>query len=328
VYLVASHGSSLRGPVFALGAAVTFSLSVPLGKLLLGNIGSFTLAGTLYLGAGVGLSIYRAISRDPRKAHTPEAGGQAVDSRSRRSVLALVGAIASGGVIAPALLFWGLATLAASSVSLLLSLEVVFTALLAGLLFREQVAKRVWAAVVLMLAASVLLSWTGDRLSWSLSALAVVGATLFWGLDNNLTREVRGYSAAFIAQIKGLTAGSVNLVIGVAVLGQVPHVWSALAGAALGAVSYGLSLMLFVYALRLLGSARTGAYFSSAPVLAAVISLAVFVEQPGWRLLVAFALVVVASVLMVSERHVHQHIHGTMVHSHAHWPDEEHRHTH
>lgn len=317
----------LRGPAFALGAAVTFALSVPLGKLLLGEIGSFTLAGILYLGAGLGLTFYRLLAREPRRGVSAEDSSSPIPS-PRRTRLCLAGAILSGGIIAPALLFWGLTSLSAAPASLMLSLEVVFTALLAGLLFREQVAKQVWAAVVLMVAASVLLAWTGGESTWSLSAIAVGLATFFWGLDNNLTREVRGYSAAFIAQVKGLVAGSVNLLIGILVMGQVPKPLPALAGAALGAVSYGLSLVLFVYALRMLGSARTGAYFSSAPVIAAVLSLAIFVEQPGWRLLVAFLLVVVATVLMVSERHVHEHAHGELVHTHSHWPDQEHRHAH
>jgi drug/metabolite transporter (DMT)-like permease len=319
--------SPLRGPAFALGAAVAFALSMPLGKLLLGEMGSFALAGILYLGAGVGLTLYRLLVREPRRGVGAEASSCPLPS-SRRCHLCLAGAIVSGGILAPALLFWGLASLAAAPASLLLSLEVVFTALLAGVIFGEHVARQVWGAVVLMVAASVVLAWTGGGLSWSLSAIAVALATFFWGLDNNLTREVRGYSAAYMAQLKGLVAGTVNLLIGILVMGQVPNVLPALAGAALGAVSYGLGLVLFVYALRLLGSARTGTYFSSAPVLATVLSLAIFTEQPGWRLLVALALVVLATVLMVSETHAHEHIHGELVHSHSHWPDQEHRHAH
>ena len=325
-----SHGDPsgrLRGPAFALGAAVTFALSVPVGKLLLGEIGSFTLAGILYLGAGLGLTLYRLVARKPRWIVGEDGVSNPVAS-SRRSSLALAGAIVSGGIIAPALLFWGLSSLSAAPASLLLSLEVVFTALLAGIIFREQITKQVWAAVVLMVVASVLLAWTGGRLSWSLSAIAVALAALFWGLDNNLTREVRGYSAAYIAQVKGLVAGTVNLLIGILVLDQIPKLIPAVAGAALGAVSYGLSLVLFVQALRLLGSARTGAYFSSAPMVAAVLSLIIFPQPPGWRLLVAFVLVVAATVLMVSERHAHEHKHGELVHSHSHWPDQEHRHAH
>ena len=322
------HGRNPRGPALALAAAVTFALSVPLGKLLLGNLGSFGLAGILYLGAGIGLSLYRLIAREAHSDAASESEPPSHASSSVRSLLALVGATASGGVIAPALLFWGLSSLSAASASLLLSLEVVFTVLLAGLLLHEQVTKQIWVAVALMVAASILLSWSGERLSWSISALAVVGATFFWGLDNNLTREVRGYSAAYIAQVKGLAAGAVNLLIGVLILHQIPRPLPAMAAAALGAVSYGLSLVLFVFALRVLGSARTGTYFSSAPVLAALLSLLLFNERPGWRLVVAFALVVVGTVLMAIERHVHQHAHGSLTHSHAHWPDEQHRHSH
>jgi drug/metabolite transporter (DMT)-like permease len=322
----ASRGR-LLGPGLAIGAAISFALSVPLGKWLLGDIGSFSLAGILYLGAGVALTLYRFITRERRSGHSDGSAAQKPASL-RRSRRYLAGAVVSGGIIAPALLFWGLANLSAAPASLLLSLEVVFTALLAGLIFREQVARRVWAAVALMVGASVLLSWTGGQSSWSISAIAVGLATLFWGLDNNLTREVQGYSAACIAQVKGLVAGSVNLIIGIAVTGQVPGLLPALSAAVLGAVSYGLSLVLFVRALRLLGTARTGAYFASAPLVAALLSLVVFLERPGLRLVGSFALVLAATILMVTERHAHEHAHGGTTHSHAHWPDQEHRHSH
>jgi drug/metabolite transporter (DMT)-like permease len=203
----------------------------------------------------------------------------------------------------------------------------VFTALLARLAFREQITKN-GAAVVLMVGASALLSWTGGGFSWSLSVIAVICATLFWGLDNNLTNKARRYSPAFIAQLKGLVAGSVNLAVGITLLGHVPGVRSMLAGAALGAVSYGLSLVLFVHSLRLLGATRTSAYFSSTPVLGALLSLAIFAERPSWNLVAAFVLVIVATFFMISERHVHKHNHGTLVHTHAHFPDDEHRHPH
>jgi drug/metabolite transporter (DMT)-like permease len=321
------HSARIRGPLFASGAALTFALSVPLGKLLLGEMGSFTLAGILYLGAGLGLTVYRLAAREPTW-RVAEDEASSPGPSSRRSRLSLTGAILCGGIIAPALLFWGLTSLAAAPASLLLSLEVVFTGLLAALLFREAVAKRVWAAIGLMVAGSALLAVTGGTLRLSLSAIAAGLATFFWGLDNNLTREVRGCSAAFIAQLKGLIAGTVNLLIGIVALGQVPKALPAIAGAALGAVSYGLSLVLFVHALRALGSARTGAYFSSAPVLAAMFSLIIFREWPGWQLIVAFVLVVAATILMASERHVHEHRHGELVHIHGHWPDEAHRHAH
>jgi len=315
------------GPWLAVGAAAGFALSVPLGKWLLDEVGSFSLAGILYLGAGIGLSLYRLIVRGDAARSSAEGHDLSPTSR-RRSRLFLAASIASGGIIAPALLYFGLSSLAASSVSLFLSLEVVLTAILAGLLFREHVPGRVWAAVALMAGASSALAWQGGHFGWSLSAIAVILATFFWGLDNSLTREVHGYSPAVIVQIKGLVAGTFNLIIGVFVAGETPSLLFSLLGLALGAVSYGLSLILFVRALRLLGSARTGAYFSTAPLIGAVLSLIILREHPGWSLAVAFVLVVGATILMITERHVHAHSHGGLVHTHHHWPDEEHRHAH
>jgi drug/metabolite transporter (DMT)-like permease len=317
----------IYGPALAIGAAVSFALSVPIGKWLLGEMGSFSLAGILYLGAGLALTLYRLLAeRGERTVHKERRAPVSVSLR--RSRIALVGAVVSGGIVAPALLLYGLASLPPASASLFLSLEVMFTALLAGLIFHEHVARRVWLAVVLMAGASTLLAWGDGGFSWSSSILSIVLATLFWGLDNNLTREIKGYSPAHIAQIKGLVAGSVNLLIGVFLLHQVPGGIGVIAGLALGAISYGLSLVFFVRALRVLGSTRTGAYFASAPPVAALLSLVIFLESPGLPLLGAFVLVIAATVVMITERHIHPHGHGALVHTHMHWPDEEHRHEH
>lgn len=317
----------IRGPALAIAAAVSFALSVPLGKWLLGEMGSFSLAGILYLGAGLALTPYRLLT-ERRNPAVRNDSSREVSTSLRRSRLTLAGAVVSGGIVAPALLLYGLVSLAAASASLFLSLEVVFTALLAGVIFHEHVAKQVWLAVALMAGASTLLAWTNGGFSWSLSVLFIVLATLFWGLDNNLTREIKGYSPLHIAQVKGLIAGSVNLLIGVFALHQVPRVIGVAAGLALGAVSYGLSLVFFVRGLRVLGSARTGAYFASAPPIAAVLSMVIFLERPGFRLLGAFVLVIAATLVMISEKHLHPHAHGGEVHTHVHWPDDEHRHEH
>lgn len=310
------------GPLLAVGAAAAFALSVPLGKSLLSEISPFTLAGLLYLGAGLGLTVYRHFAGDD----TPAPGDSPAERR--RSTVFLAAAIAAGGVVAPLLLFWGLVTTPAVVASLLLSLEVVFTALLAGLLFREHVAVQVWGAAALMAAAAVVMAWSADGWDWSKGAGAIVLATFFWALDNNLTREVSGYSAARVAQVKGLAAGMVNLAIGLAVSKTVPTIDAVLPAGLVGAVSYGLSLVLFIRALRLLGSARTGSYFASAPLIAGVLSVALFRESPSLRLVSAFVLVGLAAVLMATETHTHEHVHGDVVHSHRHWPDQAHRHGH
>jgi len=318
------HGAGDRraGPLLAVGAAAAFALSVPLGKWLVDEISPFTLAGLLYVGAGLSLTVYRRFAGDDTPVLTDS------PAEPRRSTVFMAAAIVSGGVLAPLLLFWGLVSTPAVVASLLLSLEVVLTALLAGLLFREHVAAQVWGAVVLMTAAAVVMAWSGDGWAWSKGAGAIVLATLFWALDNNLTREVSAYSATRVAQVKGLVAGTVNLAIGLAVSKAVPTADVVLAAGLVGAVSYGLSLVLFIRALQLLGSARTGSYFASAPLIAGVLSVVLFRESPSPRLVVAFALVGVAAVLMATETHAHEHTHGDTVHSHWHWPDRAHRHVH
>jgi drug/metabolite transporter (DMT)-like permease len=240
----------------------------------------------------------------------------------------LAAAVASGGTVAPLLLFWGLTSTPALVVSLLLSLEVVLTALLAGLLFREHVAAQVWGAVVLMAAAAAILGWSGDGWVWSSGATAVALATFFWALDNNLTREIANYSSTRIAQIKGLVAGAVNLSIGLALSNELPTPTVVVVATLVGAVSYGLSLVLFVRALRLLGSARTGSYFASAPLIAGVLSVVVLREPLNARLVGSFVLVGLAGLLMARESHAHEHTHGDSIHSHWHWPDADHRHRH
>lgn len=320
-------GRRVAGPLLAVGAAAAFALSIPLGKWLLGETSPFTLAGLLYLGAGISLTAYRRVAGEGKRAPGERVSSEPPSAR-RRGTVFLAAAIASGGVVAPLLLFWGLVTTPAVVASLLLSLEVLLTALLAGLFFREHVAIQVWGAVVLMAAGAVVLGWSGDGWAWSRGAGAIALATLFWALDNNLTREVSGYSATQVAQIKGLLAGTVNLAIGLALSNRLPTLTAVLMAGMVGAVSYGLSLVLFVRALRLLGSARTGSYFASAPLIAGVLSVALFREAPNIRLVGAFVLVGLAGVLMATETHTHEHIHEDTVHSHWHWPDEEHRHEH
>ncbi len=320
-----SHRSTqgrFAGPLLAVGAAVAFALSIPLGKRLLDDMSAFTLSGLLYLGAGLGITAYRRLAERNEPASNNDA------AQRGRNTAFLAAAIASGGVAAPLLLFWGLSSTPAVVASLLLSLEVILTAVIARPFFHEHIALRVWGAVALMAAAVAMLGWSGSGWAWSTGTTAVALATLFWALDNNLTREVSGYSPARIAQIKGLVAGTVNLSIGLAVSKEFPNLTSAAITAAVGAISYGLSLVLFIHSLRLLGSARTGSYFASAPLMAAVFSVLLFRESLTLRLGGAFVLVGLAGALMVSESHAHEHAHDDLMHSHWHWPDEDHRHQH
>ncbi|MHB9150962.1 MAG: DMT family transporter [Thermoleophilia bacterium] len=318
------------GPLLAIAAALTFTLSVPVSKLLLRDTSQLALAALLYLGAGFALTLQRLVSRAIRQRGN---GRRRVDaSVAERGVgdwAWLAAATLSGAVGAPLLLLWGLKVTPGATASLLLSFEIVFTALWAARLFKEHVAAQVWWAVLAVTTGGVVLGFeeTGD---WgvSLGALAIVGGCALWGLDNNLTRNIVALEASRVAQLKGLAAGTVNLMLLLAVGGSLPHWPSVLSALVVGGLSYGVSLVLFVRALRYLGSTRTSAYFGAGPFFAAVISLVIARTVPTLPLLVAATLMVVGSALMISEQHVHEHGHDGVMHTHWHLPDAEHRHGH
>jgi drug/metabolite transporter (DMT)-like permease len=329
----------------ALAAALLFGLAAPLSSKLLGAIDPWMLAALLYLGSGVGLTILRRAQRAPA-ARLP-----------RRDVPWLAGAVVSGGVVGPVLLMHGLTGMPASAASLLLNAEVVLTAALAWAVFRENLGPRVGLGMAAVVAGAVVLGWPGQvDMSAALPALAVVGACLAWALDNNLTRRVSLADATWVASVKGLVAGTVNLVLALVVVGARVPAWSdVLAASVLGLASYGVSLSLFVVALRHLGSARTGAYFGVAPFAGAAVAVGMGDPMTG-RLLAAGGLMGVGVWLQLSERHDHVHTHGdfvhdhhvaddghhdpdatgrvgphhhpTITHSHPHYPDSHHRHRH
>jgi drug/metabolite transporter (DMT)-like permease len=309
------------GIACALFGAALFGASTPIAKVLVGEIGPLMLAGLLYAGSGLGLGAWLSLRRwmRPTVARPKFA---ATDYKW------LAGAIASGGVFGPILLMLGLSAASASSASLLLNLEAVFTALLAWFVFRENFDRRVALGMALIVCGGVLLSWPSREMSTSLPALAVAGACLCWALDNNLTRKISAGDPVRIACIKGLAAGAVNLCAAAAFGAAAPAPGSALAAAAVGFLGYGVSLALFVVALRLLGAARTGAYFATAPFIGAAASFAVLGERPDAPFWIAAALIAAGVALHLSERHRHLHRHEALAHGHTHTHDEHHRHVH
>jgi drug/metabolite transporter (DMT)-like permease len=318
------HSSSdqTRSIVQALAAAALFGLSTPLAKLLVGTIPPLLLAGLLYAGSGIGLSLWLLL-RKVRHQAPVEA------PLVRRDVPWLAGAVLAGGVLGPILLMVGLTRTPASTASLLLNLEGVLTAVIAWVVFRENVDRRVFLGMLAIIAGSVLLSWQrqiNTEIPWG--ALAIAGACLCWAIDNNLTRQVAGGDPMQIAAIKGGVAGAINVVLALVMGYRFPDTLPLLATGLLGFVGYGLSLVLFVLALRGLGTARTGAYFSTAPFVGAVLSLLLFTEHPGPAFWVAGALMAMGVWLHVSERHAHEHAHEPLVHDHRHRHDEHHQHTH
>jgi drug/metabolite transporter (DMT)-like permease len=307
----------------ALLAAVLFGASAPLAKALLEGVSAQVLAGLLYLGSGTGLGVYW-LARRRRNAPFREA------PLTWRDVPWLAGAIATGGVIAPVLLMLGLGRTPASAASLLLNLEGVFTAALAWVVFRENVDRRIVLGMAAIVAGGALLSWGGGGVSLTGLAgpLLVAAACLGWAVDNNLTQKVSAADPVEIAGLKGLVAGAVNLTAGLALGGAVPALSRLAAALAVGFLGYGVSLVLYVLAMRALGTARTGAYFSLAPFVGAVVGLVIFGERVTPVLVGAGCLMALGLWLHLSERHMHEHTHQPLSHTHRHTHDEHHRHAH
>ena len=303
------------GIAAAFGAALLFGASTPIAKLLLGNIDPWMLAALLYLGSGFGLTVYRLLMRHP----WPRLG--------RDEWLWLAGAVAAGGLVAPILLMTGLARMPAAGASLLLNAESVFTALLAWMVFKENADRRIVLGMIAIVAGSIVLAWPGElRLGAAIPALAVVGACFAWAVDNNLTRKVALLDATWLTSVKGVSAGIVNLVAALAFGAHLPRPAMIAQALGLGFVAYGISLALFVLALRHLGTARTGAYFSVAPFFGTLLAIPLLSESVDARLIGAGVLMGFGVWLHVTERHRHLHEHAPIVHDHEHEHDEHHRH--
>ncbi len=310
--------------VLALLSAALFGVSTPAAKVLLGTTHPAVLAGLLYCGAGVGIAIVRRIGRSASVQ-----AGRSEAALGRSDVPYLAGAIVAGGIAGPILLMAGLQRTDASAASLLLTLEGVATALMAWFVFHENFDRRIALGMACLVAGAVVLSWTGrPEMSGILGPLAIVGACVAWGLDNNLTRKVSLANPLQIVELKGLIAGPVNLALGLATGGQLPALSVASVAGLVGFLGYGVSLVLFVYALRHLGTARTGAYFSTAPFLGAIAALVLLREPLTVQLLAAGVLMAIGVWLHLTEHHEHEHVHGPMEHAHSHVHDEHHQHEH
>lgn len=311
-----------RGVIYALGAAALFGASTPFAKLLLGEVSPLLLAGILYLGSGLGLGAWVLL-------RTRLPGREPLAPIPRPDWPWLAAAIAAGGVAGPILLMHGLARTDAASASLLLNLEAVLTAAIAWTVFRENVDRRVFAGMVAIIAGGVLLSTdAAPRAGGFLGALLIAAACLAWAIDNNLTRRVSAGDAATLACLKGLAAGVVNLALAWVLGAPFPAASGWLAAGLLGFLGYGVSLVLFIVALRNLGTARTGAYFSVAPFFGALLAIAILGERPATAFWFAAGLMALGVWLHLSERHEHRHAHEAQEHAHEHEHDAHHQHAH
>jgi drug/metabolite transporter (DMT)-like permease len=315
------HSHLWPGVPLALGSAVLFGAAAPLAKILLGSINPWLLAGVLYLGAGVGLALFhygRAL-----------VGLPSIETPLRRRDLPWLGAvIAFGGVLGPLLLMFGLSLTSASTGSLLLNLEGLATMAIAWLVFRENVDRRLLLGALAILAGATLLTWDGQSVRVDLGGVLIAGACLCWGIDNNLTRKLSASDPVQIAMAKGVVAGTVNLALALVTGAALPSIGFIAAGALVGFFGIGVSLVMFMLGLRYLGTARTGAYYSLAPFIGALLAIAILHEPITPALIVSAVLMAFGLWMHLSERHEHWHAHEALEHEHLHLHDDHHRHEH
>ncbi|MHB1350277.1 MAG: DMT family transporter [Desulfobulbaceae bacterium] len=311
----------IQGPALATLSAVLFGISPVLCKLVIGDMSPVLLAGLLYFGSGIGLSFVLARQRINIV--------QEIRSISRVHQRKLLGAVLAGGVIAPLCLIYGIKYGRASEVSLLLNLETVATTIIAWLVFKEHVSLHVWAGkVLIVLAASIIILKSPEGLAFSASGILVLLACIFWGIDNNLTRDVDELPATVLAAIKGYCAGMFNIILA-AVLGFGTIGGYQIGGALLiGALSYGASLVLFIEALRRIGSSRSSTYFAIGPFVGVFSSLVLLREHPPAFFWLAAALMLSGVMCLYRERHDHLHVHEALAHRHRHPHNQDEHHCH
>jgi len=304
----------------ALASAVLFGATTPIAKQFLEGASPLLVAGLLYLGSGIGVTLLRLFQ---------DRGGSSA-GLARSDWPWLAAATVAGGIVAPVLLMVGLTQADAATASLLLNLEAVFTAVLAWVVFREATSRRVVLGFIAIFLGGLLLAWPGQVLSHSqsLGLLSVAAACLCWGLDNNLTRKISAADSRIIAGIKGLVAGATNTALAVGLGAKFPTLSYLLGTLVLGFAGYGVSLVLFIVALRHLGTARTGAYFSTAPFIGTAIAVVLYGQPITAIFWLAAALMGIGVWLHVTEDHEHWHVHEALTHSHPHEHDDHHQHEH
>jgi len=303
----------------AFGAAFLFGSSTPFAKQLVGNVSPLLLAGLLYLGSGIGLALARLIKNR----------GWRSSGLLKNEWIWLGGTIGFGGMLAPTLLMTGLIQMTAATASLLLNLETVLTAVLAWIFFKEHTDRRIMFGMLLIVIGGAVLAWPSQitKQNW-LGSLAIIGACFCWAIDNNLTRKISSADSLFIAGSKGLIAGIVNIILGLTMGLTFPD-WSKISYALLvGFLGYGVSLVLFILALRGLGTARTGAYFSTAPFIGAAIAIVFFNAPTSTVFWISAILMGIGVCIHLTEAHEHTHTHEPLFHNHRHIHDEHHQHLH
>lgn len=303
----------------AILAAVLFGASAPISKFLLGEIEPIPMAAFLYLGSGIGLLIFRSLQRLGKKSESMEA------NIGKKDIKWLMGAVFFGGILAPIVLMFSLKNTPASTASLLLNFEGAATTIIAVLAFKEAIGRSVWIAVSCITAASILLSWnTNGGWGISIGALGVLTACFLWGIDNNFTRNISAKDPLIIVMIKGICAGTFSLLLALSLKNSFPDIRIVLGAMVVGFFSYGLSIVLFILAMRNIGASRTSAFFGAAPFVGVLISFLLFQEIPNSMFLISLPFMIIGAILILSEEHGHEHLHEILEHEHRHSHEDGH----
>lgn len=319
--------------VYAIAAAALYAINVPFSKLLLAHIGPTMMAAFLYLGAGVGLFLYGAVSRLSGKA----AAAEPLTKKELPYTIAMVVL----DIIAPILLMFGIRASNAANVSLINNFEIVATSLIALLIFKETISRRLWLAIGLVTAASVILSFDGKgSFDFNIGSLFVFGACLCWGFENNCTKMISNKSSVEIVVIKGTFSGLGSLIVALILGERFPAFFWTLCALLLGFVAYGLSIHFYIMAQKDLGAAKTSAFYSVAPFLGVAFGMLFLGERPALQFYAALLVMIVSTWFMIrdtvelqhthehSHTHTHAHRHGDTLHTHPHTHIHSHLHTH
>ncbi|MFT8316026.1 MAG: EamA family transporter [Clostridium sp.] len=310
--------------IMALLSAILFGASAPITKILLGKIEPVPLASLLYLGSGVGLMIFQFVIFIIKKQKINEA------SLKKKDFKWLLGAVVIGGIIAPIIQMISLNITPASTASLLLNFEGVATAILAIVFFKENVSKQVIGGVILITLASIILSWDfTNQWGFSLGSLGIIFACFCWGIDNNFTRNISSKNPFSIVTIKGIGAGTFSFILAIVLKSPIPQFKIIVLAMIIGFFCYGLSIVLFVYAMRSLGSTRTSALYGTAPFIGTILSFILLKDIPNIMFIIASPVMIFGTIFLLKETHNHRHKHLALQHEHRHnHADGHHNHKH
>ncbi len=309
-----------QGVIFAILAAVLFGASTPLSKIMVGKVDPWLQAGLLYLGSGIGIGILFFIRSFFKNTQ---------QSLLKADLKWLFAATFFGGMLGPVFLMYGLTQTSGSTASLLLNLEGVLTSILAWTVFREHFSKRIAWGMVSIVLGGIILSWSSSgQQSGLIGPIFVALACVAWAADNNFTRKISASDPLQITMIKSLFAGIVNILLAFYLGAKGIAIGNLVMVSLIGFLGYGMSIICFIFALRYIGTSRTGAYFSTAPFVGSAISIFLLAEPITNHFLVAAGFMAFGVWLHLSEDHGHEHTHEPLEHSHEHTHDEHHQHDH